>query len=69
MTERAHGDHHRTTYECMDVNAEGIPGSGDNDDGALFFFTETACNGIDCPPYAEGHELTCVWCTTGDRIK
>ena len=55
----------RTTFECVDMNAEGIAGSGADTNGALFYFTETTCNGIDCAntDYAEGSELSCVVCT------
>ena len=56
-------DHYRTSYTCVDVNAESIPGSAANIDGALFYFTEVYCQGIRCPPYAEGNELSCVVCT------
>ncbi len=55
--------HFRTTYECVDMNAESLPGSALSTDGALFYFTEAVCNGIDCPPYTAGAELTCVVCT------
>ena len=55
--------HHRTTFECLDVNAEAVPGTAADRDGALFYLTEVFCNGIDCPPYAEGNELSCVVCT------
>ena len=55
--------HHRTTFECMDVSPEGIPGSGANTNGALFYFVESTCNGISCPPYEAAAELSCVVCT------
>lgn len=60
MTERAQS---RNSYECMDTNAEAIPNSGLNADGALFFFSEIMCNNIYCPPYTNGIELVCVVCT------
>ena len=53
----------RRTYECVDVNAEGVPGGDANNNGAHFYFTESTCNGINCPPYANGNELACVVCT------
>lgn len=53
----------RTSHECVDVDAEAIPGSEDNIDGALFYFTEVFCTGISCPPYGNGTELACVVCT------
>ena len=57
-------DFHRSTYECVDVEPESIPGSEANTDGALFYFTEMRdCAGINCPPYTSGDELTCAVCT------
>ena len=62
MSERQ--THYRSTFECMDVDAESIPGSEANTEGALFYFTEMRdCDGISCPPYTSGYELTCVVCT------
>lgn len=60
MTERTMS---RNSYECVDADAEIIPGSEVNADGALFFFAEMNCNNIYCPPYEEGIELVCVVCT------
>ena len=48
---------------CVDVNAEKIDGSGGDTNGALFYFTEIACQGISCPPYQAGMEVSCVVCT------
>ena len=61
-----HHDHHRSMFECVDVDAESVPGSAVNSNGALFYFTEMRdCAGINCPPYtsARGDELTCAVCT------
>ena len=64
MTERTHKLHFRSSYVCVDVNAEAVPGSaGFNNNGALLDFTEAVCSGIKCPPYTAGHELPCVVCT------
>ena len=64
MTERTHQDHLRSSYVCVDVNAEAVPGSaGFNYSGALLDFVEAVCNGIKCPPYTAGYELPCVVCT------
>ena len=57
-----HG-HYRNSFECLDVNAEAVPGEAAETNSALFYLTEVFCNGIDCPPYAEGNELSCVVCT------
>ena len=59
-----HHAHPRSTFECVDVDAESVPGSAADTNGALFFFTEMRdCAGISCPPYTSGDELTCAVCT------
>ena len=64
MTERTHNVHLRSSYVCVDVNAESVPGSaGFNYNGAILDFTEAVCSGIHCPPYTAGYELPCVVCT------
>ena len=50
-------------YECVDENAESIPGSSANTNGALFLFTASTCNGLPCPPYVNNRVITCVVCT------
>ena len=57
-----HG-HYRTMFECVDSDPESVPGSAANTDGALFYFVESTCNGIACPPYVDGKELACTVCT------
>ena len=56
----------RNTFECVDVDAESVPGSELAADGNWFVFVEARlCNGgVDClPQYIEGQELACVVCT------
>ena len=60
MTER--DPHYRSSYNCIDINAEGI-GSSTNMNGALFYYTYTTCNGLDCPPYENSRILSCAVCT------
>ncbi len=56
--------YNRATIECVDKDAESIPGSSSNDNnGALFFHIEATCDGIPCPPYDPQRELTCAICT------
>ena len=56
--------YYRSTFECVDVDAESISGSAASTDGALFHFTEMHdCAGINCPPYTSGDKLTCAVCT------
>ena len=61
MTE--HHIYHRNTFECVDKDAESIPGSAGNTDGALFYHVEATCSGLPCPPYDTQKELTCAVCT------
>ena len=56
-------EHKRVSYECMDINAEGIPGTESEDDGALMYLAEAFCDGLGCSPDEDGYELTCVVCT------
>ena len=58
-----HYTHTKATYECVDINAESIPGSSAQTDGGLFHHVEATCNGILCPPYDPQKELTCAVCT------
>ena len=55
-----------TTYECVDKDPESVPGLngiGWNSGSAIFNHVEASCNGMACPPYVAGRELTCVVCT------
>ena len=58
-----HYTHTKATYECVDMNAESIPGSSAQTDGGLFYHVEATCNGLSCPPYDVQKELTCAVCT------
>ena len=54
-----------TTYECVDKDPESVPGLngiGWNSGSAIFSLVEASCNGMSCPPYVAGRELTCVVC-------
>ena len=55
--------HSRTTYECVDKDAEAVPGTAANTGGAFFYHVEASCNGMPCGPYIAEKELTCVMCT------
>ncbi|XP_052791971.1 uncharacterized protein LOC128226119 [Mya arenaria] len=50
-------------YACMDADPKAISGGSANQNGALFYFVEGRCGSLKCPPYIEGHELTCVVCS------
>ena len=57
---------HPTEYECVDKDPEsvaGLDGVGLGSGSALLYNVETSCNGMACPPYEAGKELTRVVCT------
>ena len=56
-------NHNRNTFECVDKDAESIPGSTSIVNGALLHVVEANCDGIPCPPYNPQKELTCAVCT------
>ena len=70
-TEEYHGylmaekdDHRKSSeYICVDENAEAVPGSGADRNGALLYTVETHwCRSSRCS-YVDGRELTCAVCT------
>ena len=58
-----HYTHNKATYECVDKDAESVPGSHANSDGGLFYHVEVDCNGLPCAPYDPQKELMCAVCT------
>jgi len=50
-------------FICVDEDAEYVPGSGANQDGALLYAVEGVCGSLPCLPYVAGRELTCAVCT------
>lgn len=61
------GDHYRTTFECLDENAQRVAGQTPADEAAMFFHVAVNCHGkgslAHCPPYQHGREISCVVCT------
>ena len=55
--------HNTATYECVDKDAEAVPGSHADTNGGIFHTVEASCNGLPCPPYVAEKELTCALCT------
>ena len=52
------------TFECVDRNSpESVRGKDPFTQGGYFYHVEIKCNGLDCPPYDTGKEVTCVVCT------
>ena len=53
-----------STFECIDHDAEAVPGTEANTNGGIFYHIEAVCNyGLPCDPYDPEKELTCVVCT------
>ena len=55
--------HYRTSYVCVDENAEPIPGSQSSSNQAALHPVEATCTGIPCDPYDTEKEITCAVCT------
>ena len=70
-TEEYHGylmtEHHShkksRDFICVDENAEYVPGSAANNNGALLYTVEGRCGSLPCLPYIDARELTCAVCT------
>ena len=63
MTERGITGHHRSSFDCVDVNPGVVPGGTGNTDGALFYYVIATCNGLQCPPYQANRVVSCAVCT------
>ena len=50
-------------FICVDEDAEAIPGTKANLNGALLYPVEGHCGALPCAPYVQGKELTCAVCT------
>ncbi|KAL9965214.1 hypothetical protein ACROYT_G028985 [Oculina patagonica] len=61
----SHYNHaHQTEFVCVDVDAEVVPGTHKDINGALLYPVEGSCDySLPCKPYIHGYELTCVVCT------
>ncbi len=58
-------DRDYSTYECVDVGMEIVPGTVKQESVSVpvLVHVEASCNGLPCPPYKKGKELTCVICS------
>ena len=64
MTERSLPVHiGRTTFECVDIDSEGVTDGEANMNGVRLYHVEPHCGQLSCPPYEEHNEMTCVVCT------
>ena len=53
----------RTTFVCVDQNAEFIAGKTGHMDGCDLWIVEASCVSLPCPPYNEEAEMSCVVCS------
>ena len=58
-----HGHPQSRNFICVDEEADYIPGSKHNHNGALLYPVEGQCGSLPCKPYVAGWELTCAVCT------
>ena len=63
MTEREHRNHHRSSFDCVDVSPDTVPGGVADTNGALFQYVKSTCNGLQCPPYVANRVVSCAVCT------
>ena len=53
----------RSSFDCVDVSPDTVPGEAGSTDGALFYYTKATCNGLQCPPYVTNKVVSCAVCT------
>ena len=58
-----HTNKKSTVYECIDKDAEAVPGSAASTNGALFYHVVAKCGGILCPRYLSTKIIFCTVCT------
>jgi len=58
-----HNHRKQRDFICVDKDAEYVPGSGANQNGALLYPVEGRCGSLPCLPYVNAWELTCAVCT------
>ena len=63
MTERGEDNHYRSSFDCVDVNPDVVPGGNGLMNGAFFGYVITTCNGLQCPPYQTNRVMSCAVCT------
>ena len=64
LASQRHNHAGRSMFECVDKTPESISGlSAFSSPLSHFYSVEPYCNGLSCPPYDAGKELTCAVCT------
>lgn len=52
-----------SSYICVDVNPEYVPGGERDNNHNLLYTTGVKCGSLPCPPYHDNLEVLCVVCT------
>ncbi|MCG8626952.1 MAG: hypothetical protein MJE68_33750 [Proteobacteria bacterium] len=65
MTEYDTVHHHRSLFNCIDVNPDTVPGEISDTNGALFYHVVASCpnSGLECDPYKSNQAISCAVCT------
>ena len=58
-----HRNNRGSDFICMSSGMESVPGRNANVHGGTVHVVEAQCSSLQCPPYVDGYELTCVVCT------
>ncbi|KAJ8045206.1 Short-chain collagen C4 [Holothuria leucospilota] len=57
----------KSTFVCIDQNAEGIPRTTHNNNEPLLWVANAKCSagggGLPCPPYVDGYDVLCAVCS------
>jgi hypothetical protein len=58
-----YGHKNNKDFVCVDKDAEPIPGTRSDVNGALLYPVMASCSDIPCPPYVPNKYITCAVCT------
>ncbi|XP_076072268.1 uncharacterized protein LOC143044224 [Mytilus galloprovincialis] len=55
--------HRASSYICVDLHPDYVPGGKSNTNGQLLYVTSTKCGTLTCPPYNDNMAVNCVVCS------
>ncbi|XP_071133332.1 uncharacterized protein [Mytilus edulis] len=58
-----HWAHRASSYICVDLHPDYIPGGKADTNGQLLYVTGTKCGPLSCPPYNDNIAVNCVVCS------
>ncbi|KAL3881103.1 hypothetical protein ACJMK2_027565 [Sinanodonta woodiana] len=58
-----HGHKAANEFICVDEAPEADPAGYRDEGGRRFYFVESVCGSLPCPPYVNGREMTCAVCS------